>query len=110
MEGTPGKILISEFDPIPERRHNENLINVIVRAHKWNGQFLGGKTTREIGQANDIHHSYVAASLRLAFLAPDITAAILDGKQPTELTAVKLYKPLPLDWPTQRQVLGFAPV
>ena len=41
---------------------------------------------------------------------PDITAAILDGKQPAELTAVKLYKLLLLDWPTQRQVLGFAPV
>ena len=32
--GRPGKILISEFDPIPDHRHNENLINVIVRAHK----------------------------------------------------------------------------
>ena len=83
---------------------------MIVRAHKWNQQFIAGKTTREIGQANDIHHSYVAASLRLAFLAPDITAAILDGKQPAALTVVKLYKPLPLDWPTQRQMLGFAPV
>jgi site-specific DNA recombinase len=108
--GRPGKILISEFDPIPEQRHNENLINVIVRAHKWNKQFLAGKTTREIGKTNDIHHSYVAASLRLAFLAPDITAAILNGKQPGALNVTKLYKPLPLDWPTQRQVLGFAPV
>jgi site-specific DNA recombinase len=108
--GRPGKILISEFDAIPERRHNQNLINMIVRANKWNQQFMAGKTTREIGQANNIHHSYVAASLRLAFLAPDITAAILDGKQPAELTAVKLYKPLPIHWAAQRQVLGFAAV
>lgn len=108
--GRPGKILISEFDPIPDQRHNENLINVIVRAHKWNKQFLAGMTTREIGQANDIHHSYVAASIRLAFLAPDITAAILDGKQPAALNVAKLYKSLPLDWTTQRHVLGFVPV
>jgi hypothetical protein len=52
----------------------------------------------------------VAASLRLVFLAPDITTAILEGKQPAALTTVKLYKPLSLDWASQRQMLGFSPV
>ena len=46
---------------------------------------------------------------RLTYLAPDITRAILDGRQPRELTAHKLiaHSRLPLTWPEQRRVLGF---
>jgi len=44
------------------------------------------------------------------FLAPDITHAILDGRQPRDLTAEKLLEPsrLPLAWHDQRTALGFA--
>jgi hypothetical protein len=47
--------------------------------------------------------------VRLAFLAPDIVAAILAGNQPTTLTANKLMADtrLPLDWQEQRATLGF---
>ena len=50
--------------------------------------------------------------LPLALLAPDIIEAILDGRQPTELTAVRLkrLRQLPLDWLQQRRHLGFEPV
>jgi len=45
----------------------------------------------------------------IAFLAPDITEAILDGRQPTELSAARLkrMRDLPLDWQQQRRYLGF---
>jgi hypothetical protein len=48
--------------------------------------------------------------VRLTFLAPDIVAAILAGKQPAGLTANKLMADtrLPLDWRDQRTALGFA--
>jgi hypothetical protein len=54
--------------------------------------------------------SAVTRIVRLTFLAPDIVAAILAGKQPPELTANKLMadKRLPLDWREQRTALGFA--
>jgi DNA invertase Pin-like site-specific DNA recombinase len=47
---------------------------------------------------------------RLAYLAPDITSAILDGSQPATLTSRSLLKlpGLPLAWPEQRRMLGFA--
>jgi site-specific DNA recombinase len=47
--------------------------------------------------------------LRLAYLAPDIIEAIVEGRQPPELTANKLvrFKNFPLDWPGQREALGF---
>jgi site-specific DNA recombinase len=43
-------------------------------------------------------------------IAPDITQAILDGRQPHDLTADKLlaHSRLPLAWHEQRTALGFA--
>ena len=51
-----------------------------------------------------------ARLVRLSYLAPDITEAILDGRQPRNLTADKLlaHSRLPLGWHEQRTVLGFA--
>ena len=48
--------------------------------------------------------------VRLSYLAPDITKAILDGRQPGDLTAEKLleHSRLPLAWHDQRIALGFA--
>lgn len=45
----------------------------------------------------------------LALLAPDITEAILDGRQPLDLSLERLLSlmPLPLSWVEQRSVLGF---
>src|SRR4029077_2398246 len=46
---------------------------------------------------------------RLSYLAPDITQAILEGRQPRDLTAEKLleHSRLPLAWHDQRIVRGF---
>ncbi len=53
---------------------------------------------------------YAARVSRLNYLAPDIVAAILDGKHPVYLTANKLMADtrFPLDWRAQRAALGFA--
>lgn len=47
---------------------------------------------------------YLSRVLRLAFLAPDITEAILDGYQPAELGLDKVLKGVPLTWADQRQL------
>src|SRR5262252_916704 len=51
-----------------------------------------------------------ASLVRLSYLALDITQAILDGRQPADLTADKqlAHSRLPLAWHDQRNVLGFA--
>lgn len=44
----------------------------------------------------------------MAFLAPDIQAAILEGRQPRGLTLHGLLdQPLPAAWSDQRSALGF---
>ena len=49
--------------------------------------------------------------IRLNYLAPDIVAAITDGRQPVGLTRGAVMKQdLPLDWALQRRQLGFHPV
>ncbi len=48
--------------------------------------------------------------IRLSYLAPDIVRALLEGRQPIELTPTRLLrlsKDLPHDWSEQRHVLGF---
>jgi hypothetical protein len=62
-----------------------------------------------IAREEGVTQSYVARVMRLAFLAPDITQAILDGRQPDQVTANRLvlWSQLPLAWPEQRKSLGF---
>jgi site-specific DNA recombinase len=58
----------------------------------------------------NLPRSYFTRLVRLSYLAPDITQAILDGRQPSDLTSEKLleHSRLPLAWHDQRIVLGFA--
>jgi len=45
---------------------------------------------------------------RLAFLAPDIQTAILEGRQPHTLSLARLMEsPIPPLWEDQRRVFGF---
>jgi site-specific DNA recombinase len=62
-----------------------------------------------IAHEERITASYATRLVRLAFLAPDIVAAILAGKQPAGLTGSKLMADtrLPLNWRDQRAALGF---
>jgi hypothetical protein len=56
-----------------------------------------------------ISQSYVTRLVRLAWLAPDIAEAILEGRQPAGLIASQLMRDtrIPIDWNEQRQALGF---
>ena len=46
--------------------------------------------------------------MQLAFLAPDLQLAILNGRQPPGLTLQSLLaRTIPLAWPAQRKLLGF---
>lgn len=49
-----------------------------------------------------IDPSYVNRVLRLALLAPEIVEAILDGRQPVEMTMPVLMKAFAVEWERQR--------
>ena len=64
---------------------------------------------KEIAARQQIPASEVSRQLPLAFLAPSIVTAILEGRQPVELTAKALKRvDLPLDWSEQSRRLGFS--
>jgi site-specific DNA recombinase len=86
---------------------NESMVKAIGRAHRWDKEFRLGKSMSEIAKAENVHRSYVGQVLPLAFLAPDIVEAILDGRQPQDLKVEQLLKALPIEWGAQRRALGF---
>ena len=66
------------------------------------------KSIADIARAEGLSRTYVSSVVPFAFLAPDITAAILDGTQPVDLSLDRLMNArLPLDWAGQRAILGF---
>ncbi len=88
------------------------LVRLITRAHRWNNMLATGQagSLQELSAKSGIDRSEIGRVLQLAWLAPDITEAILDGHQPSELTAHRLKRMagLPLGWTEQRKALGFA--
>jgi site-specific DNA recombinase len=86
----------------PARHANESLAMSNSRAGE-------GVPFAALAQREGVSRSYFTRLVRLSYLAPDITQAILDGRQPRDLTAVKLLERsrLPLAWHEQRAALGF---
>ena len=85
------------------------LVRLLVRAHAMRARQLKepSLTLTEIATEEGISSSYATRLLRLAFLAPEIVTAILNGKHPPQLTANRLMDDtrLPLDWTAQRELL-----
>jgi site-specific DNA recombinase len=85
------------------------LVRLLLRAHAIRARLLEEPSLplKEIAAEEGISSSYVTRLLRLAFLAPNIVTAILNGRHPPKLTANRLMDDtrLPLDWSTQRELL-----
>jgi DNA invertase Pin-like site-specific DNA recombinase len=85
------------------------LVRLLVRAHAIRARLLQDPslTLREISAEEGVVSSYVSRLIRLAFLAPDIVTAILNGRHPAQLTANRLMEDtrLPLEWKAQRELL-----
>ena len=69
-----------------------------------------GKEMRELAVEAGVNPSYFARIFRLPFLAPAISHAILQGRQPSDLTAnrLELAGRLPANWSDQRRQFGLA--
>jgi DNA invertase Pin-like site-specific DNA recombinase len=90
---------------------DDTLIRLVARAHVMRRELETGHhdSVEACATAMGVTNSYFARIVRLAYLAPDITGAILDGRQPAKLTAARLshVSDLPLAWSDQRRALGF---
>ena len=87
------------------------LVGLLAQAHHWH-RMLGraeAGSIREIANLENVEESEISRVIALSSLAPEIVEAILDGSQPTTLTAYGLRRisRLPLAWSAQRRLLGF---
>jgi site-specific DNA recombinase len=105
-------MLIDGADPFATAKPDARLVKLLIRARQFNATLRNsdGAPFAAIAKRQGVSPSYFTRLVRLSYLAPDITEAILDGRQPRDLTADKLlaHSRLPLGWHEQRTVLGFA--
>ena len=102
--GVEGRIVIGDREPQPDRA----LLRALSRAHVWAAELRKGRPLGEIAVATGHAESYIRTRSQLAFLSPAIQSAILEGRQPTNLTLERIIrKPVPLDWGAQARLYGF---
>lgn len=97
----------SHGHPLPAATIDSSMIKAVARAFRWQKLLENGTYTclDDIAKSEKIGASFISRVVRLALLAPDIVDAILNGRQPAQLTLKRLLEPFPLEWPEQRNQL-----
>jgi DNA invertase Pin-like site-specific DNA recombinase len=105
------RIVIEGTDPFATAKPDARLVKLLIRARRFNAALTQGEgiAFAALAQREGVSPSYFTRLVRLSYLAPDIAQAILDGRQPRDLTPEKLleHSRLPLAWHAQRIALGF---
>jgi site-specific DNA recombinase len=105
------RVVIDGTDPFDAAKPDARLIRLLLTARRFNATLAQGEGVpfAVLAQREGVSRSYFTRLVRLSYLAPDICQAILDGRQPPDLTAEKLldHSRLPLAWHDQRTMLGF---
>ncbi|MFZ1122957.1 MAG: hypothetical protein WAN81_22250 [Candidatus Binataceae bacterium] len=107
--GVETRIIIAAGNE-PPRKVDSALLKAVARARVWFDELASSGCTRSPRSRNEgIDKRYVDRLSRLAFITPAIVEAICQGQQPAELNAETLLNriDLPLEWPAQRNALGF---
>ena len=97
-----GRTSIVSTEIAPPRR-DKVLIAALRRAHAMTTTGANGLPSLEAAPGSPYRRQLV----RLAFLAPDIQRAIIDGRQQPQLTLATLMKmDIPIEWDAQRQAIN----
>lgn len=101
--GAETKISAGEHMSTPDA----TLIRILADAHRWTAALRSGTPLSEIARREGHADSYIRTRAQLAFLAPRIQTAILDGTLPPQITTKRLVaRPLLLDWSEQLRRVG----
>lgn len=104
------RLPIQNSDPGPSRPPNKRLVSLIAEARAAQSLVdrLRDRSASQLASEMKRDVGFFMRLLSLNYLAPDIIAAIHDGRQPAGLTRKGLVNSnLPLDWALQRKLLGF---
>ena len=92
----------------PEPRPDPILQQNLARAHHWAAALRNGQSLTNIAKSEGCSESSLRSRLTLAFLAPNIQRAILNGIIPPEWTTDRILRQnLPTDWSEQTKAIGF---
>ncbi len=97
-------------DARPIRSENRAiLVASIARGRRWLDELIADPTanTESIAGREDCSVRKVNMTISLAFLAPDLVKAAIDGRLPHGMGVARLCD-LPAEWSRQRQMLGLA--
>ena len=108
--GEQMKLLVEDKDD--NREPDMGLLRVLARAYDVQRRLCDDPSisVREIARKEQITSNYLYVVLRLRWLAPDIVTAIVNGRQPRQLSTkqlMRLMAKLPAAWEAQRALLGF---
>lgn len=108
--GMETKLLINGA-PSGHREPDRSLLRLLGQARRFGNMITqnADASVADLAAKAGVTRSYFTRVFRLSFLAPEITAAILQGRQHPELTANKLMQvgALSSSWPDQHRQLGF---
>jgi hypothetical protein len=84
-----------------------SLVKAVARARTWYEQLISGEASsvEELARRAGFKCRYVRKILQSAVLSPDISEAILSGRQAVHVTVKNLQSVLPLDWQQQARDL-----
>ena len=124
---TPNELALARFVPMRMKRRGVEmrviidgdaaslaridlpLLNATARAYRWSNDLLAGRarSIAEIARREHLTARHVRRVMRLAFLAPRIVEAIVEGRQPADLSAIAMTQriELPPLWSAQQQAL-----
>jgi site-specific DNA recombinase len=105
------RLIIPGLAAIDQRRQPvPSLIKAVSRASDWVRRMEGGefKDQRDLANATKLDPRYINSLLGVAFLAPEIVEAIIDGRQPPDLTLGSLTGVLPMSWQQQKKLISFS--
>jgi site-specific DNA recombinase len=107
--GREMRVLVENSD---DQTADPSLLRIIARAHGIQARLNQNAklTVHDIAREERVSAAYIYNLLRLPWLAPDITTAIVHGRQPRQLNAKTLMRQasrLPAVWGEQRTQLGF---
>ena len=86
------------------------LITSIARGRRWLNELVteASTNTESIATRERFSVRKINMTISLAFLAPDLVKAAIEGRLPHGLGVVRLAD-LPAEWSRQRQMLGLPP-
>jgi site-specific DNA recombinase len=84
------------------------LVRAVARANDWMDRILRGEVPnqKDLAKQTGFDKRYISRIIPLAFLSPDITEAILEGKQSEDLFLEKCVYKIPREWSLQRESLS----